>query len=488
MPRLAFAVIAQLAVATTASAMALERGCDLRHDGPTPLIGALTLLVAPVRGLDVATELESHLVTEVRELGRFRVVGDGPTRGVDPRACRGELHCLALAARSAGARYLLTAVLLAEGPDRQLMLSLVDVTSVRAVDRVVDDLPDEPLARARVLRRLAVRLLAPESYVGALRLTVAPGADVELDGRSLGSRAQDRRLDGIPAGPHHLIVRTPTTVIDRLVDVPFHGELRIRVDAERDVVRADTMSVEAPEVAGAVDLSSLEPGIQVRVDGDVVAITDALNPLVPVHPGTRRLRLSKQGLGDTQFVLEVGPRELHPVRVAAREGELSVTVDASHPLGDGRHPLAEVPRSLPAQVLLANADAPAPHPLSREGIARAAALAGFGYLAAELHRFDPQPTALRAPPLLAPERRWAIDGMFITNSTRVHLPHGFFEWAGVAGTGTLLVAAVSMVAHDLFASAGPDPEASATAAATLLQGFRFSLSDGAGWIRFGAPL
>lgn len=221
-----------------------------------------------------------------------------------------------------------------------------------------------------------------------------------------------------PRGPG---VRTAITAIEHRAEVPFQGELRLRIEPGRDVVTE----------------------------------------------------------------LDVGPRALQPVRVARHGGELSVEVDASRSLGEGRRPLAEMPRSLPARLLLASDGGPPPHPLSREGLARAAALAGFGYLAASLHDLDPQPGILRGPPTLSLERRWAMDGLFVTNGTRVHLPHGVLEWAAVAGTATLLVAAISVVAQDLFAGNG---KASPDAAAVLISGFRVSVGGGAGWIKFGAPL
>ncbi len=466
--------------------------CDPRtHAHSDTPLGSIAVYVPTIGGTAPDPGLSARLETELDELGGFRVIGEAEAEreldplGLAPRACGGEWGCLGVVARALRARYVLVGEPLADAGGRQLLASLVDASTLRPVARVVEDLPTDPLAEAQALRRLAVRLLAPDGYVGALDIeAVGDGAVVLLDGRKIGATPLTERLLGLGAGPHRLTVRSPSGPIEQLIEVPFHGDGHVRIDAGRDRVTIEEPRPVPPDAAGALDLSSLEPGIEVRVDGDPVAITSAVTPLVPAAAGNRHLGFRKAGQPESRLELQVAPRTLTPVRVVPRRDGGTADALQARPMRDGRSSPAAPSDELSDRIVsLTSGDGPGPPPLPSHGsMAQAVALAAYGYLATALNRLDTAPRARTSARALMVARR-AQEGIVVRGS-RSRLSASPWEWAAVGGGSALIAGGLALVAHELFFGSRHDGPDGSPNPVVLLSAFNVSFNGETGFLRF----
>jgi hypothetical protein len=153
-------------------------------------------------------------------------VGDAIKKAKKPalRACDGEAGCLAEVGKLAGADEIVYGEVGGLGDVQVVYLELVDVPSGKVARSTTLSL-GAPAAGTDDVQGgapgAAIRLLAPEKFIGKLTVTVdAPGASIYVDGKRIGkSPAPPVEL---PVGTHALRVTHPEyRDYVRFVDVPY---------------------------------------------------------------------------------------------------------------------------------------------------------------------------------------------------------------------------------------------------------------------------
>ena len=196
---------------------------------------AKTIALAPLSTLGSETtgagskKLTADLEGALGAIGGGKVVGaaavgDAIKKSKKPqlRACDGEAGCLAEVGKLAGADEIVYGEVGGLGDVQVVYLELIDVptgkvtrsTTLQLAANAADDLQGGA-------KGAAVRLLAPDKFVGKLAVTVdAAGASIYVDGKRIGkSPAAPVEL---PVGTHALRVTHPEYHdYVRFVDVPF---------------------------------------------------------------------------------------------------------------------------------------------------------------------------------------------------------------------------------------------------------------------------
>jgi hypothetical protein len=128
----------------------------------------------------------------------------------DARDCTGEDKCLVAIGKKLGVDVVLTGTVGQLGDNYVLTIKAVDVTTGKVLQKIQSDplrgQPDELIEGVRVA---AYRLLAPDQLHGAIQIqTDLLGAEVELDGKSLGKTPlpQNGVLGKLALGKHRLRV------------------------------------------------------------------------------------------------------------------------------------------------------------------------------------------------------------------------------------------------------------------------------------------
>lgn len=131
----------------------------------------------------------------------------------DARECTGEDRCLAAIGKRLGVDVILTGTVGQLGDNYVLTIKAVDVATARSLQKIQSDplrgQPDELIEGVRVA---AYRLLAPDQLHGAIQVqTDVVGAEVELDGKSLGRTplARNGVIGKLGLGKHRLRVAAP---------------------------------------------------------------------------------------------------------------------------------------------------------------------------------------------------------------------------------------------------------------------------------------
>jgi hypothetical protein len=268
----AWALIAALAIANASVSAQPAPPPSPKGDAPAGDEGpgpeeALTQRIAVWRidALGIQAELVARLETLFRmELDRLatrplptrlqidKAIGAGALA-----ACSGDDRCLADIGKKVGVDVMVAGSVAALGDSYILNIKAVDVQSAKQIRRIATDplrgSPDELIEAIRVA---AYRLLAPEQLHGAVVvLTDLVGADVELDGKSVGKTPLTAPLAKLPIGTHTLRVVAPGYV-------PFEDKVEVRFQkSTRVVVRLVTRD-QPSGVGGPVrtrDVVSEEP-------------------------------------------------------------------------------------------------------------------------------------------------------------------------------------------------------------------------------------
>jgi PEGA domain len=128
----------------------------------------------------------------------------------DARECTGEEKCLAAIGKKLGVDVILTGTVGQLGDNYVLTIKAVDVATAKSLQKIQSDplrgQPDELIEGVRVA---AYRLLAPDQLHGAIQVqTDLLGAEVELDGKSLGKTPLPHNgvLGKLALGKHRLRV------------------------------------------------------------------------------------------------------------------------------------------------------------------------------------------------------------------------------------------------------------------------------------------
>lgn len=146
--------------------------------------------------------------------------------------CEGAPACLAQVGRLVGASEVVYGELGGLGGARVIYLKLIAVGSARQLRSTVLELGGTGDARGQA-RAAAHRLLAPQTYVGTLAITVdVPGAAIFIDGRQVAT--SPAKPIQVSVGTHALRVTNPAyRDFVRFVKVPFEGTIPIKVSLQQ---------------------------------------------------------------------------------------------------------------------------------------------------------------------------------------------------------------------------------------------------------------
>ncbi len=285
-----------------------------------------TVGVVPLKVIDVPADfvqaIEQALLREVDETAGMRSVSPADVTselakaGLDLAVCEGELECMGKLVRYARCHLMLESSVAAIGGSLSVSLRLVDTQSGTVVGRVAEQISEDATERSQELHRLAVQLLAPETYVGALTIQAAQeGAEVYLDDKLVGTTPLRKPLTGLAAGPHILRVsKTGFADLNQFVDVVFNRNATISVDLQSATISGLIVEQVSTTGFGTVVVLSNEEAVEVRVDGEPVGMTPVA-PIEKVPAGARRLSFRKDGFAALVEEVEV---------VAGKRTELAV--------------------------------------------------------------------------------------------------------------------------------------------------------------------
>lgn len=144
----------------------------------------------------------------------------------DLRDCTGEDRCLAAIGKKLGVEVVIAGTVGQLGDTFVLTIKAVNVASAKTIQKIQSDplrgQPDELIEGVRVA---AYRLLAPSQLHGAIQVqTDIVGADVQLDGKSLGKTplAGNGVVGKLALGKHRLRVADPASLKPYDDDVEVH--------------------------------------------------------------------------------------------------------------------------------------------------------------------------------------------------------------------------------------------------------------------------
>jgi hypothetical protein len=189
-------VLSALLVAAPVVSRAAPRPPAASPDGGPEEVIDQRLAVWRFDALGIDPELVARLETLFRmELDRLDRQPMPTRREIDraitgdARECTGEEKCLAAIGKKLGVEVILTGTVGQLGDNYVLTIKAVDVATATPLRRIQSDplrgQPDELIEGVRVA---AYRLLAPDQLHGAIQVqTDLVGADVRLDGKSLGA-------------------------------------------------------------------------------------------------------------------------------------------------------------------------------------------------------------------------------------------------------------------------------------------------------------
>ncbi|MBI3179408.1 MAG: PEGA domain-containing protein [Deltaproteobacteria bacterium] len=297
----------------------------------------------PAVGLDVSDEMvhavERSLTSEIDEHPGLRAVSpqdvqnDLSTHGLDALACDGESVCLARAGRYARAHLAFASRIASLGGTLTVSLRLIDTESGQEIGRAADPVSDDPAERAQELHRMAVQILAPETYVGSLTInSPVAGAEVYLDDKLVGTTPLAAPLTGLPAGPHILRMSKPGFAdLHQFVDVVFKRSSTMTVDLAANTIAGLIVEVESQTGFGSLYVACNQTGVEVRVDGEPKAITPLAQAIEKIAAGKRRVSLRKEGLAAYVQEVEIkANRRLDMgVTLSSTESEVNAMADSA---------------------------------------------------------------------------------------------------------------------------------------------------------------
>jgi hypothetical protein len=293
--------------------------------------------VLPVQGQDVPEEivrgLEQSLLSEVDETEGMRAVSpqdiktDLSNVGIDAALCQGQIACLAKAGRYARAHLTLDAKIAAIGGTLSVSMRLIDTEKATETGRVADPVSEDAKERAQEVHRMAVQLLAPETYIGSLTLQVsAAAAEVYLDDKLVGTTPLKGPLEGLRAGPHILRVAKPGFAdVNQFVDVVYKRNATVSIDLANNTIGGLIVEVESKTGFGAMWLAANVPGVEIRIDGEPKGLTPLSGAIVKVAAGRRRVSFRGQKMAPQVQELEIKPNTRLDIAVTVNGDKIVLT-------------------------------------------------------------------------------------------------------------------------------------------------------------------
>ncbi|MDF1566284.1 MAG: PEGA domain-containing protein [Deltaproteobacteria bacterium] len=265
-------------------------------------------------GLDLETlgRLEEVLRGEMERVPGIELVEIPATRAAaDEIGCDGKPACLGPFATKLGAAVAVYGVVAALGESYNITLKAVDGGG-QDRGRVQKTIGGEETVLIDGIRGAAYQLLRPDLYVGKLELQVpVAGADVQIDGRSVGVTPLDGPIHGLSPGKHALkIVSKGFSDFDKFVEVRFQRTSVVSVDLEGSSVSGVIYREEPPPPLVAVTPTPETPP---------AAVTD---PSAPPPPRSHVLRWAGVGVGGAGL-LAAGGAVVFVARANKTSGEFT---------------------------------------------------------------------------------------------------------------------------------------------------------------------
>lgn len=274
---------------------------------PPPALPKKDVAVAIVsmQGIDVEDDLvrniEQALLNEVDELPKHRAISSEDVRreleqfGLSAASCQNDITCLARAGRYARAHLGIEARVASLGGTLNISMRLIDTEARTEITRVADPLSDDSALRIQELHRLAIQLLAPETYVGSLMIRCAvEGAELYLDDKLVGTTPLNRPLRDLRAGPHILRVSKPGFAdLNQFVDVVYKRASTITVDLNTNTVVGSIVEVESKTGFGSLYVVYPDNAIEIRIDGEPKGRSNEL--IEKIAAGGRRISFRRDG-------------------------------------------------------------------------------------------------------------------------------------------------------------------------------------------------
>jgi len=204
-----------------------------------PVVALLPLhpLGAPA---DMVHALEVTLRNELGQLQEARLAKEADVAEALKREpdCEVKVPCAAAAALHAGARQLIIGTTSQLGDSFMVDLKLLDAKSGQEIRRATHPVSGSQDAVIEVLRETAVQLLAPNRFVGALRVDVpgAAGALLFVDGKPAGTLPLTQPLEGLTPGQHVVRVKDKVRETSTFVEVRFGRTTDAHIDLLAPVV------------------------------------------------------------------------------------------------------------------------------------------------------------------------------------------------------------------------------------------------------------
>lgn len=360
--------------------------------------------------VDAATlrAIEATLLDEIDELDKTRAVSpadllaDLRAVGLSLNTCDGDPACLGRAARYARSHYLVEVWVASLAGTLAISARLIDTQSGAITSRVSQELSDQPEQRALDLHRASVRLLAPDTYVGNLTITVSvDGAEIYLDDQLLGTSPLPGLITGLAGGTHILRVsKAGYSDLYRFVDVTYRRTQHVEIDLETNTIAAALVKERG---TGQLQIITDIEGLMVRIEGEPVGVTPLPEPITQLVAGTHQVTLRAEGrepikldvvIADskrTYVVIDTNMETVHaPAALDAPPPPLAtetiLAASATSPAAPALHQSSTPPVAEPSRWRLVSA-------LVAGGLS-AGSFAAMGVMSAQLHHYEGQANRL----------------------------------------------------------------------------------------------
>ncbi len=219
---------------------------------------AVSVAVHPLKtlGLDPETlqRLEEVLRGEMERVPGIDLSETAASRAAATEiACDGKPACLGAFATKLGASVAVYGVVAALGESYNITLKAVD-KDAKNRGRIQKTIGGEESVLIDGIRGAAYQLLRPDLYVGKLELQVpVAGAEVQIDGRTVGQTPLSGPIHGLSPGKHALkIISKGYSDFDKFVEVRFQRTSVVGVDLEGSSVSGVIYREEPPPPLVAV--------------------------------------------------------------------------------------------------------------------------------------------------------------------------------------------------------------------------------------------
>lgn len=219
------------------TALVLAAGPVTPARGERPVVALMPLRPLGVPE-NIVRALQLTLHTELSALPEARIV---PMKDLEDQLkrepdCEAKVTCAALAASRAGARQLIMGTASQLGDAFMIDLKLIDARSAQELRRATHPVSGSQDALIETLREAAVQLLAPQRFVGAVRVEVPdiPGAQLFVDGKPAGSTPLEKPIDGLAPGPHviRVVAEGRAHEASAFVDVRYGQTTEARIELQ----------------------------------------------------------------------------------------------------------------------------------------------------------------------------------------------------------------------------------------------------------------